>query len=57
MPMRARGATIVTCVVAVLAAAGPAHAARQCGEPGTSWERATPAEAGMDAARLQGALD
>jgi CubicO group peptidase (beta-lactamase class C family) len=42
--------------LAVLAAAAPA-AAKTCGEPGAAWERATPAEVGMDAARLQAAID
>ena len=41
----------------VLALAGPAAAAKQCAEPGAEWERATPEEAGMDAAGLQDALD
>ena len=40
-----------------LAAAGPAHAAKSCPEPAGDWERATPAEAGMDGAKLQEALD
>jgi CubicO group peptidase (beta-lactamase class C family) len=44
-------------VAACLAAAGPAHAAKTCAEPAEGWERATPAEAGMDAAKLQEALD
>ena len=35
----------------------PAQAAKQCAEPGADWERATPAEAGMDPAKLQSALD
>ena len=35
----------------------PAQGAKQCAEPGGDWERATPAEAGMDAAKLQEALD
>jgi CubicO group peptidase (beta-lactamase class C family) len=43
--------------LAVALAAPPAHAARQCSEPGADWQRATPAEAGMDATRLQGAID
>jgi CubicO group peptidase (beta-lactamase class C family) len=43
--------------LACLAAAGPAQAAKSCPEPAESWERATPAEAGMDAAKLQQALD
>jgi CubicO group peptidase (beta-lactamase class C family) len=38
-------------------AATPARAARQCAEPAAQWQRATPAEAGFDAAKLQGALD
>ncbi|MGZ4276358.1 MAG: serine hydrolase domain-containing protein [Solirubrobacteraceae bacterium] len=49
--------TIVGAVLATLALAAPAQAAKQCPEPGSSWERATPAEAGMDAARLQDAID
>lgn len=40
-----------------LLAAAPAQAAKSCGEPGSQWPRATPGEAGMDAAKLQGALD
>ena len=44
-------------VVAVLAAAPPALAAKQCSEPGEEWQRATPAEAGMDEAKLQDAVD
>jgi CubicO group peptidase (beta-lactamase class C family) len=43
--------------MACLVAAAPAEAAKSCAEPVDSWERATPAEAGMDAAKLQGALD
>jgi CubicO group peptidase (beta-lactamase class C family) len=35
----------------------PANAAKQCAEPGAEWERATPAEAGFDGAKLQSALD
>jgi CubicO group peptidase (beta-lactamase class C family) len=42
---------------ACLVAAGPAQAAKSCPEPAVSWERATPAEAGMDPAKLQEALD
>ena len=44
-------------VLATLALAAPAQAAKQCAEPGAAWERATPAEAGMDAAKLQDAID
>jgi CubicO group peptidase (beta-lactamase class C family) len=40
-----------------LLATSPAEAAKQCTEPGADWQRATPAEAGMDAAKLQDALD
>jgi CubicO group peptidase (beta-lactamase class C family) len=40
-----------------LLAATPAEAAKSCAEPGSDWQRATPAEAGMDAAKLQDALD
>jgi CubicO group peptidase (beta-lactamase class C family) len=38
--------------------AAPAQAAKQCAEPGADdWPRATPAEAGLDAAKLQDAID
>jgi len=40
-----------------LLAAAPAEAAKSCAEPGGDWQRATPGEAGMDAAKLQEALD
>jgi CubicO group peptidase (beta-lactamase class C family) len=39
------------------AAPAAAQAPRICPEPGVEWERATPAEAGMDAQKLQSALD
>ena len=39
------------------AAASPAAAAVSCPEPGQDWQRATPAQAGMDAAKLQDAMD
>src|SRR5215212_318404 len=42
---------------ALLAAPGSAHAAASCSEPGGSWQRVSPAEAGLDAAKLQDALD
>jgi CubicO group peptidase (beta-lactamase class C family) len=54
--MRARG-TAFAIVLAALLAAAPAHAAKSCPEPEGSWERATPAEAGMDGAKLQAAVD
>ena len=43
----------------LLAAASPAAAATRCLEPGAgeSWQRVAPDEAGMDAARLQSAID
>jgi CubicO group peptidase (beta-lactamase class C family) len=41
----------------VLLVAAPAEAAKQCAEPGAAWQQATPAEAGMDAAKLQDAMD
>jgi CubicO group peptidase (beta-lactamase class C family) len=41
----------------VLAFAPSAHAAKTCSEPGEDWERATPAEADMDAEKLQDAID
>lgn len=43
-------------VCAVLVLAGPAEA-KTCAEPGDRWERATAAEVGMDAAKLQAAVD
>ena len=48
-------AAVALLFTALLAA--PAHAAKQCGEPGAQWQRATPAEAGMDGAKLQDAMD
>lgn len=35
----------------------PAAGAKTCSEPGVRWERATPAEVGMDAAKLKAAVD
>jgi CubicO group peptidase (beta-lactamase class C family) len=43
--------------LSLLAWTAPAHAAKSCSEPGADWERATPAEAGMDGAKLQDAID
>jgi CubicO group peptidase (beta-lactamase class C family) len=43
--------------LACAVAAAPASAAKRCDEPGQHWQRATPAEAGMDAAKLQDAVD
>jgi CubicO group peptidase (beta-lactamase class C family) len=49
---------IALCTAAVaLFAAAPAHAAKRCAEPTADWQRATPAEAGMDAGKLQAAVD
>ena len=44
-------------LLAWLGLGGSAQAAKHCGVPGADWQRATPARAGMDAARLQDALD
>lgn len=49
-------ATAAACVL-IVSAATPAAAAKRCAEPGAEWSRATPAEAGMDAAALQEAMD
>jgi CubicO group peptidase (beta-lactamase class C family) len=38
-------------------ATAPAQAAASCAEPGASWQQVSPAAAGMDAAKLQDALD
>jgi CubicO group peptidase (beta-lactamase class C family) len=54
---RWRAACGVLAVGICLLAAAPAQAAKSCGEPGSQWQRATPAEAGMDAAKLQQAID
>ncbi|WP_205696627.1 serine hydrolase [Conexibacter sp. SYSU D00693] len=51
------GAAVAALVVVAVGAPGAQAAAKACGEPGATWERATPAEAGMDAAGLQGAID
>jgi CubicO group peptidase (beta-lactamase class C family) len=48
-------ATVAAAVA--LVAAAPAEAAKQCAEPGADWQRSVPAESGMDAAKLQDALD
>src|SRR4051812_11343438 len=57
--MRRVRAGILVAGAAVLALAAPsgAQAAKACPTPAGSWERATPAEAGMDAAKLQDAMD
>ncbi|HEX8649145.1 MAG TPA: serine hydrolase [Thermoleophilaceae bacterium] len=55
--MRWRGAALAA-ALAALATAAPAQAAKTCAEPGADeWQRATPAEAGLDAAKLQDAID
>ena len=46
---------ILLALLAILAA--PAQAAKTCAEPGDDWERATPADVGMDAAKMQEAID
>ena len=49
-------AAVAICALGVLAPA--AGAAKRCGPPGAGdWQRATPAQAGMDAGKLQDALD
>jgi CubicO group peptidase (beta-lactamase class C family) len=53
----ARPAALLLTLFAVLLAATPAQAARQCAEPQANWQRATPAEAGLDAQKLADALD
>src|SRR5918999_4369571 len=55
--MRRAGTAVVAIAAVCAIGASPAHAAKSCGEPGSGWERAIPAEAGMDAAKLQEALD
>jgi CubicO group peptidase (beta-lactamase class C family) len=50
----AAGAALIACW---LTAAAPAHARASCAEPAGSWQRVSPAAAGMDAAKLQDAID
>jgi CubicO group peptidase (beta-lactamase class C family) len=51
-------AVLLSCLAALLLApAAASAAAKTCPEPGEQWNRATPAEAGMDAAKLQDAMD
>jgi CubicO group peptidase (beta-lactamase class C family) len=52
-----RTASILLALVAALLLAAPAQAAKRCDEPGADWQRATPPEAGMDAAKLAEAMD
>jgi len=52
-----RGAVPILVVAAALAVPAAASAAKTCGEPGAAWERATPAEVGMDAAKVAQAVD
>jgi CubicO group peptidase (beta-lactamase class C family) len=52
-----RPAILPVIALVALFAAAPAQAAKTCSEPGDEWERATPAEAEMDAAKLQSAID
>lgn len=50
---------LLAAAAAVLLLAAPASAARTCAEPGVGspgWERATPAEVGMDAVKVQDAV-
>jgi CubicO group peptidase (beta-lactamase class C family) len=47
----------VIALVALFAAAPATSAARTCPEPEEEWNRATPAHVGMDAAKLQSAID
>nr|MBA3327114.1 serine hydrolase [Solirubrobacterales bacterium] len=49
--------TLPAALIATLMAVAPAQAAKRCEAPAGAWERATPAEAGMDAARVRGAVN
>ena len=57
--MRLTRTLICTALAAAALGAGahPAAAAVSCPEPGEDWQRATPEAAGMDAAKLQDAMD
>ena len=48
---------VVAVLVALLICAVPAQAAKKCGEPGSRWQRATPSQAGMDAAKVRAAVN
>src|SRR3954469_25565026 len=50
-------AVVVLSSACGLLAAGPAQARSACGEPGGSWQQVSPSAAGMDAAKLQDAMD
>lgn len=54
---RAVLATVALTAVASMIQAAPAWSAKLCAEPAEQWLRATPEEAGMDAAKLQQAMD
>jgi CubicO group peptidase (beta-lactamase class C family) len=55
--MRLSRIAAIPALLLVLWAAPAAHATKTCSEPGDEWERATPAEADMDAQKLQDAID
>ena len=58
VPTRIRAALAAVLAGACWAlAAVPAHAAASCAEPGGTWQRVSPQDAGMDPAKLQDALD
>jgi CubicO group peptidase (beta-lactamase class C family) len=48
---------LIPALLLALWAAPAAQATKTCSEPDQDWERATPAEADMDAAKLQDAID
>jgi CubicO group peptidase (beta-lactamase class C family) len=51
-----RPGLLLVAVVAALALPAGARAAKHCGEPGVRWQRATPAQVGMDAAKVEDAV-
>jgi CubicO group peptidase (beta-lactamase class C family) len=51
------GRVIAGAVACCALGTAPAQAAKSCDEPAADWQRATPAEAGLDAAKLQDAMD
>jgi CubicO group peptidase (beta-lactamase class C family) len=55
--MRTLRLSIMLAAVLCLQAPATSQAAKRCGVPSGDWQRATPQQAGMDAARLQDALD
>lgn len=57
MPRRLTIALFLVALCAPLAAAGEAAGAASCGPPGADWQKRSPGELGLDAGKLQQALE